>query len=126
MDGFAVPCPLVPDVPHLRSGGRACIPLEAGYVAPHFWIGLPCLRQTSSRPRLTLARHSASARRHDDALLSRHSFKRRRLPFLLASGELLTLGSANTWYEDFHLASSVPCPAHTLTFRGGHGSGEFR
>jgi hypothetical protein len=27
---------------------------------------------------------------------------------------LLTLGSANTWYEDFHLASSVPCPAHTL------------
>ena len=26
---------------------------------------------------------------------------------------LLTLGSANTWCEDLHLASSVPCPAHT-------------
>jgi len=35
------------------------------------------------------------------------------LPFLLASGELLTFGSVNTWYEDFHLASPVPCPAHT-------------
>jgi len=27
---------------------------------------------------------------------------------------LLSFGSAKTWYEDFHLASSVPCPAHTL------------
>jgi hypothetical protein len=32
---------------------------------------------------------------------------------------LLTFGSANTWYEDFHLASSVPCPAHTRRLRGG-------
>src|SRR5687768_2085439 len=26
---------------------------------------------------------------------------------------LLAFGSANTWQEDFHLSSSVPCPAHT-------------
>ena len=26
---------------------------------------------------------------------------------------LLTFGSANTWYGDFHPISSVPCPAHT-------------
>jgi len=26
---------------------------------------------------------------------------------------LLTFGSASTWCEDFHLTSSVPCPAHT-------------
>ena len=28
---------------------------------------------------------------------------------------LLTLGSANTWYGDFHPASYVPCLAHTLS-----------
>src|SRR5215208_4655489 len=27
---------------------------------------------------------------------------------------LLACGSANTWQEDFHLSSSVPCPAHTI------------
>jgi hypothetical protein len=26
---------------------------------------------------------------------------------------LLAFGSAITWHEDFHLARSVPCPAHT-------------
>lgn len=26
---------------------------------------------------------------------------------------LLAFGSATTWQEDFHLSSSVPCPAHT-------------
>ena len=26
----------------------------------------------------------------------------------------LAFGCANTWRQDFHLASSVPCPAHTL------------
>jgi hypothetical protein len=32
---------------------------------------------------------------------------------------LLTFGSANTWCEDFHFATSVPCPAHTMqTSRG--------
>jgi len=25
----------------------------------------------------------------------------------------LAFGSANTWRKDFHLTSSVPCPAHT-------------
>src|SRR5262249_53311833 len=36
---------------------------------------------------------------------------------------LLAFGCANTWREDLHLASSVPCPAHTttLTCRGGVG-----
>lgn len=30
-------------------------------------------------------------------------------------GELgLTFGSANTWYEDSHLTSYVPCLAHTI------------
>ena len=39
-----------------------------------------------------------------------------------ALAPLLTFGSDNTWYEDFHLPSSVPCPAHTLRFtrRAGH------
>ncbi|MCK2149607.1 hypothetical protein MYE70_11115, partial [Marinobacter alexandrii] len=31
---------------------------------------------------------------------------------------LLAFGSANTWQEDFHLPSSVPCPAHTPIFSG--------
>jgi hypothetical protein len=26
----------------------------------------------------------------------------------------LAFGCANTWRQDFHLASSVPCPAHTI------------
>ena len=26
---------------------------------------------------------------------------------------LLTFGSANTWYRDFHSTRFVPCPAHT-------------
>src|SRR5262245_22136560 len=29
----------------------------------------------------------------------------------------LAFGCANTWRQDFHLASSVPCPAHTLKLR---------
>jgi hypothetical protein len=29
---------------------------------------------------------------------------------------LLTFGSANTWYQDLHLTSLVPCTAHTLRF----------
>ena len=29
---------------------------------------------------------------------------------------LLAFGSASTWYRDFHPVSSVPCPAHTMTF----------
>ena len=32
---------------------------------------------------------------------------------------LLAFGSAYTWHEDFHLASSVPCPAHTASTSGG-------
>jgi len=31
---------------------------------------------------------------------------------------LLTFGSANTWWEDFHLPSFVPCPAHTSELSG--------
>ena len=31
---------------------------------------------------------------------------------------LLPSGSANTWREDLHLASSVPCPAHTVWLTG--------
>jgi len=31
----------------------------------------------------------------------------------------LAFGSANTWQEDFHLSSFVPCPAHTLHFTSG-------
>ena len=37
-------------------------------------------------------------------LSPRHEAGSKGLPFLLASGELLTFGSANTWCEDF------PCP----------------
>jgi hypothetical protein len=29
----------------------------------------------------------------------------------------LAFGSAHTWRKDFHLTSSVPCPAHTSEFR---------
>jgi hypothetical protein len=32
---------------------------------------------------------------------------------------LLAFGSANTWREDLHLTSSVPCPAHTTEISGG-------
>src|SRR4030042_5182063 len=32
---------------------------------------------------------------------------------------LLTFGSANTWYGDFHPVSPVPCPAHTSKLSGG-------
>ena len=32
---------------------------------------------------------------------------------------LLAFGSANTWREGLHFASSVPCPAHTTGFSGG-------
>ena len=32
---------------------------------------------------------------------------------------LLAFGSANTWREDFHLTSSVSCPAHTTEISGG-------
>jgi len=31
---------------------------------------------------------------------------------------LLAFGSANTWREDLHLASPVPCPAHTPELGG--------
>jgi hypothetical protein len=31
---------------------------------------------------------------------------------------LLAFGSAYTWREDFHLARSVPCLAHTFEFSG--------
>ena len=66
------------------------------YVAPHFWIGIAA---PYSRSRLRLAFRVAPALQtppRDDALAL-----------------LLTLGSANTWYEDFHLTSYVPCLAHT-------------
>ena len=48
---------------------------------------------------------------HDDA--SRVKLGIFDLPFLLASGELLAIGSTNTWHEDFHLVSYVPCPARS-------------
>jgi hypothetical protein len=76
MEDFAVTCPLVPSVPHLRSG--SC-------TSPRIF-GLDFL-QTSP---------------HDDALAL-----------------LLTFGSANTWCEDFHLTSYVPCLAHTVQIRRG-------
>ena len=31
---------------------------------------------------------------------------------------LLTFGFANTWYQDLHLTSTVPCPAHTFSING--------
>jgi len=77
MEDFVVTCPLVPGVPHLRSG--SCTSLRA--------FGLGFLQTPP----------------HDDALAL-----------------LLAFGSANTWREDLHLASSVPCPAHTLRIRRGH------
>ncbi len=33
---------------------------------------------------------------------------------------LLAFGSANTWQEDFHLSSFVPCPAHTFELCGAN------
>src|SRR6266446_1586462 len=70
MEDFAVTCPLVLGVPHLRSG--SCTSPRA--------FGLGFLQTPS----------------HDDALAL-----------------LLAFGSSYTWLEDFHLDSSVPCPAHT-------------
>jgi hypothetical protein len=75
MEDFAVTCPLVPDVPHLRSG--SC-------TSPRIF-GLGFLQTPP----------------HNDALAL-----------------LLTFGSANTWREDFHLTSYVPCLAHTLPLTG--------
>src|SRR6266446_4817384 len=69
MEDFAVTCPLVLGVPHLRSG--SCTSPRA--------FGLGFLQTPS----------------HDDALAL-----------------LLAFGSSYTWLEDFHLDSSVPCPAH--------------
>ena len=74
MEDFVVTCPLVPGVPHLRSGS---------YTSPRAF-GLGFLQTPP----------------HDDALAL-----------------LLTFGSANTWCEDFHLTSYVPCLAHTPTIR---------
>ena len=65
-----VTCPLVPGVPHLRSG--SCTSPRS------FALGF--LQHT---PR--------------DAYLAL----------------LLTFGFANTWCQDLHLTSTVPCPAHT-------------
>ena len=78
-----VTCPLVPDVPHLRSG--SCTSPRA--------FGLGFLQTPP----------------HDDALAL-----------------LLTLGSANTWYEDLHLASSVPCLAHTCAMTREEGTRQSR
>src|SRR3990172_1844623 len=78
MEDFVVTCPLVPDVPHLISG--SCSPDQVrGRLCPAL------LGWTSSRPHLTMT----------------------PLPFFLrlGSGQALTFGSDNTWYEDFHLAS---------------------
>jgi len=75
MEDFTVTCPLVPDVPHLRSGS---------YTSPCIF-GLDFL-QTPPR---------------DDALVL-----------------LLSFGSANTWCEDLHLTSYVPCLAHTIELSG--------
>lgn len=36
----------------------------------------------------------------------------------------LACGSANTWREDVHLPSSVPCPAHTVKLSGPKRGGE--
>jgi hypothetical protein len=38
-------------------------------------------------------------------------------PHGVALAFLLAFGSAITWQEDFHLFSSVPCPAHTSALR---------
>jgi hypothetical protein len=35
----------------------------------------------------------------------------------------LAFGCANTWRQDFHLASSVPCPAHTPKLTRGPAEG---
>jgi len=75
MEDFAVTCPLVPSVPHLRSG--SCTSSRI--------FGLGFLQTPP----------------HDDALAL-----------------LLSFGSANTWCEDLHLTSYVPCLAHTYRVTG--------
>jgi hypothetical protein len=80
MEGFVVTCPLAPDVPSFAQAteGQPHASQRPGVA----------LAKTGFRPRLALARRSASARRHGDApgsgpgqaLLSRRSFQRRRLP----------------------------------------------
>ena len=106
----------VPDVPHLRSGFRR---RAAGSTMADKPVRLcrRSLKGEGASPR-AFGLSFLQTPPHDDALLSRHSFMRRRLPFLFASGELLAFGSAKTWHEDFHLASSVPSPAHTPSMRG--------
>ena len=98
MEDFMVTCA---PVPLLKRGSSRMYhtsdpvdvyPALAGYVALHLWIGLP--PDPASRRRLPL--------------------KVRDLRLAL----LLTLGSANTWCEDFHLTSYVPCLAHTRRLSG--------
>ena len=92
MEDFAVTCPLVPDVPHLRSG--SCILDQVqDRLALHLWIVIDS--------ELVEGGFLQTPPRNDALAL------------------LLTLGSANTWYEDFHLTSYVPCLAHTLGIRRG-------
>ena len=117
----------VPDVPHLRSGFRR---RTAGSTMADKPVRL-CRRSLKGEGAspcifgLGFWKHVptflSGTPPHNDALLSRHSFMRRRLPFLLAFGELLITPRrdyANTWYGDFHPASYVPCLAHTTEVTG--------
>jgi hypothetical protein len=88
-------------IPIADGGLRGHVPTRPGcttpqirflYVAPRFWI--------VEDPEL-VAGGFLQTSPHDDALAL-----------------LLAFGSAKTWHEDFHLASSVPCPAHTVGVRG--------
>ncbi len=100
MEDYVVTCPLVPDVPHLRSGGRARIPLLSGIRRP---ASLDCRRSRACR----------------GGLPPDPASQRRPCP-----SPILRL--RDTWYRDFHPDSHVPCLAHTLQIsRNGKLSADF-
>ena len=86
----------------ITDGGlRGHVPTRPGCTTPHIQFLFPGSSPGQALPR-TFGLGFLQTPPHDDALAL-----------------LLTFGSDNTWYEDFLLASSVPCPAHTTELSGG-------
>lgn len=77
--------------------GLPVVEIGDGKPEPHiFHPNVPHLRSGSCTSPRVFGLGFLQTSPHDDALAL-----------------LLAFGAANTWHEDFHLASSVPCSAHT-------------
>ena len=107
MEDFVVTCPLVPDVPHLRSG--SCTSSRA------FGLGFlqtpPRDDAPGSSPGQALALFTRLWRAPSLGPSQRLRPHKSARSFDIAQDKL-------TWRGDFHPTSPVPCPAHTLEFSG--------